>query len=172
MSNPFSNIISENFKQTYNYAIDALLEDTALTIPATFKYSSTFRDYCGNCTFDPIANKSSNEYNGTGPSPFQNNSICPVCGGFGYIDKDSKDTVRIAVIHDTRYWMGWKSKTVQIPDGSVQTICKYELINKIKNCNYVYFNNDDTNLYTLSGEPEIAGLSSKDYLICIWQRQQ
>jgi hypothetical protein len=171
MTNPMLSILTPQFKQLFNNAIDAIVDQSGLTIPCTFQYASTSKTYCNNCVFDPITQKSSNEYNGTGDSPFPENSICPVCGGMGLSNNNSAETIYMSVIFDSRYWIGWNSKTMKIPDGSVQTICKDDLLSKIKNTNYIYFNNDDSILYNLAGPPQLAGLSGKDYLICMWNKQ-
>ena len=62
MTNPFSGIISSDFKQLFNNAISSLLYNDALTLPCTLHYGVTKYNDCGNCVFDPIGNKSSNNF--------------------------------------------------------------------------------------------------------------
>jgi len=167
----FNGIISPQLKQIYNQAIDALLEDNALTIPCTIKYGSTQPSYCNNCEIDPVSNRSSNLYNNIGPNAFEDNTICPVCLGKGYIDANKNETIYMAVLFNGAGWLQWGSKTVQIPDGMAQTLCKSELIPKLKNADYIMFNNDESNIYTLAGDPELVGLGDTNYAITMWKRQ-
>ena len=170
----FDNIIDSNFKNIYNSAIDALLAQTALTVPCTLKYAST-QIFCNNCVFDSVSNRSSNIYNDIGPNYFPTYSICPVCNGIGYTNEDSKETLYLAVIFDSKYFLNWNSKTLNIPDGAVQTISKINTIGKIKNANSIVF---DTNLsnyslyeYIRDGEPNPCGLGDHNYIKTMWKKQ-
>ena len=58
MANPFSGIITAQFKQTFTDAISALLEDTALTVPCTLIFANTKLQDCPNCLYVVISKKS------------------------------------------------------------------------------------------------------------------
>ncbi len=169
--NPFTGIISPQFKKVFNQAIDALLEKNALTIPCTIKYGSTKPLYCNNCEIDPIANKSSNLYNNTGPQPFEDYAMCPVCLGRGYINSSNSEIIYMAVLFSGAGWLQWGSKTVQIPDGMAQSICSATLAQKLKNADSIIFNGDESNIYMLAGDPELVGLGDINYAITMWKRQ-
>lgn len=159
-------------KELFNQAIDSLLLKDALTIPCKLKYGSTKPIYCGNCEMDPITNRSSNIYNGVGPQPFEENSLCPVCLGKGYIDSNVIETVYLGVIANTSTWYDWGSKTVRVADGgTVQTLCKTELLNKLISADYITFGSDDTTPYTLSGAPQPMGFGDTNYLFAIWSQK-
>lgn len=176
MTNVFDNIISKEFKQIYNDAIDSLLKENALTIPCKLKYSGQQNTtLCNNCIFDPISKLSANIYNGTGPNSFNEGTICPVCAGIGLIKTDADEIIHMAVLFDSKYWLNWSSKTVKIPDGMVQTICLSSLLPKIRNANEIIF---DTNLekygnytYERAGDPNPIGLGDNRYIITMWQRK-
>ena len=164
-------IITPEMKQLFNQAIDSLLEETALTIPCKLKYGSTKPLYCNNCEIDPVANKSSNIYNGTGPNFFEDNSLCPVCLGKGYIESNTVEIVYLAVLANTSPWYDWGSKTMRIPDGgTVQTLCKAELINKLTSADYITFGSEDNSTYTLGGGPQVVGFGDTNYLWSIWRQ--
>ena len=92
MTNIFKDIISNEFKELFNNAIDSLLTDTSLTIPCRLKYYSDGNiSFCNNCKYDSISKLSSNMYNNTGPNAFKSGSICPVCFGLGSISSDSQE---------------------------------------------------------------------------------
>jgi hypothetical protein len=177
MTNPFSNIITSEFKQIYNQAIDALLENTALTVPCTLIYSGANTSvYCNNCIFDTISGLSSNKYKSGGPNPFAEGSICPVCMGMGNIpSSSSSQTLYIACIFDSKYWMNWSSKTINIPDGMVQTICKVDLLPKIRNASSIIIDATISKYgnytYERAGDPEPAGLGNHAYILTMWKRK-
>jgi len=176
-NNPFSNIINNDFKQIYKYAIDSLLENNALSIPCVFKYTGAGdTTYCNNCTYDVISKLSYNKYNGIGPNYFAEGSVCPVCVGMGTIlSSGFSETIYLACIFDSKYWLNWSSKSLNIPDNMVQTICKIDLIGKIRNASEIII---DSNLnkygnykYERAGDPEPVGLGDNSYIITMWKRK-
>lgn len=171
----FENVISSEFKQIFNDAIGAILADTALSVPCILKYNSSNASLCNNCIFDSVSNRSSNLYNGSGPAFFPEYSICPVCNGKGMTEFNAIETVHLGVIFDSKYFINWNSKTINIPDGAVQTICKVELLPKIKNANTIIF---DTNLsdygqyeYIRDGEPNPCGLGEHRFITTMWKKK-
>lgn len=176
MANIFNNIISSDFKNLYDQAIDSILENNALTVPCSIFYDTPNDSFCSNCLFDPINNRSLNIYNGAGPAPFPENSICSICNGYGKVEKSKSEIVYLAVIFDSKYWLNWGSnaKVVNIGDGSVQTICKMELFPKLINAQYMTM---DTSIqsyrsyqYALAGDPTPCGLGNNRYIITMWSR--
>lgn len=177
MTNPFAGIINSEFKKIYNNAIDSLLENNALTVPCLFKYTGAGSNiYCNNCIFDSISQLSSNKYNGTGPSSFPEGSLCPVCMGMGKTAAQSSlETIYLACIFDSKYWLKLSSNILNIPDGMVQTICKIETLPKIRKVTEIVI---DTNInkygnysYERFGDPEPAGFGSNNYIITMWKRK-
>ena len=59
MANPFSGIITSDFKTLFTNMIDALLEDAALTVPCQLTYEGTKWTLCPNCLLSPVTSKSS-----------------------------------------------------------------------------------------------------------------
>lgn len=171
MSYDFNQIPFAQLKEIYGASIDAILSQEGLTIPATLVYANNKPTFCNNCVFDPVANKSSNVYNDTGPNPFPENSICPICLGMGSIPSESSETVHLAVLFDSKYWINMNPRIVNIADGMVQTICKATLISKLNNANEIYFNNDSTERYLRSGDPQFVGLGNSDYIFTMWKHK-
>ena len=60
MSNPFSGIITTEFKTLFTNMIDSLLEDDALTVPCRLTYEGTKFTLCTNCVPNPISGRSTN----------------------------------------------------------------------------------------------------------------
>ena len=170
----FENLITPQFKQIFKDSINTLLAENSLTVPCKLVYENIKRDFCYNCEFDPISQRSSNRHKTGGPIYFARETICPVCNGYGYINTVNDETINIAIIFDSKYWLNWGSNSARISDGMVQSICSIDLLPKFKNCKEMII---DTNLsnydnyrYSLAGEPEPVGLGSNDYIISMWKR--
>ena len=117
----FDNILSSELKNTYNQAIDHLLSNNGLTLPCIFKYTGANNEIeCSNCKIDPITRLSANTYNGSGPNPFADGSVCPVCIGAGLTTSSkSSEIIYLACIFDSKYWLNWASNAVNIPNVMV-----------------------------------------------------
>ncbi|MEX0598520.1 MAG: hypothetical protein WD512_18705 [Candidatus Paceibacterota bacterium] len=176
MTNVFNNIFTTDFKNVFNDAIDSLLEQNGLTLPCKLIYSNTNPILCNNCIFDPISNRSLNKYNGTGPSFFGDLSICPVCNGFGFDSSNKEELIHLAVLFDSKSWLNWNSKsnTIRVPDGMIQTICKSDLLPKIRNADKILIDTNKENYgsyyYIRSNDPEFAGFGDTRYIFTMWQR--
>lgn len=177
MSNPFSGLISNELKSIFNNAIDSLLEDNALSLPCKILYDNGINNtYCNNCIFDNISLLSSNIYNGSGPSPFPEGGVCPVCLGLGLLkNTSSSETIYLAFIFDSKYFLNINNKVINIPDGSVQSICNIKLYNKLKNASEIIFDNNLSSLshfkYERASDPEPTGFGDNRYIITLWKKK-
>lgn len=168
------NIISQDFKNLYNNAIDSLISSKGLAIPCSLVYDSLKDTLCPNCVFDPIQNRSSNTYNGTGVAPFANLSICPICLGHGLIDMAANEVIHLALIFDSKYWFNWQSNSVNISNNMAQSICEIKYLPKILNAKEIILDNTIANYgnrrYSRANDPEVCGLGSNRYIITMWQK--
>lgn len=170
----FDNLITPEFKQIFNNSIDTLLSQHSLSVPCLLTYNNSKKDLCYNCEFDAISNRSSNMPKIDAVVNFPRFTMCPVCNGFGYIDTSTQDSIYLAIIFDSKYWLNWNSKTVKIADNMIQTISKIDLLPKIKGCKEMIINSNlsayDNYRYALAGDPEPVGLGSHDYIVCMWTK--
>lgn len=171
----FDKLITPEFKKLYKDAIDAMLgPSNSLAVPCVLKFDSTIKQFCHNCIFDPIQQRSANTYNSSGPSPFPEYSICPVCQGQGMIDQSQDETIYMAVLFDSKYWLNWGSKSINIDDSMIQTICSIQYMPQIVNCKELIVNQNLNNYanynYSRMGNPEPVGLGDHDYIITMWKR--
>lgn len=181
--NPFENIITSEHKKIYNQAIDALLAESGITVSCKFVYVSqpdTNSMLCNNCIFDSIIKLSSNIYNGSGPVPFDNAAVCPVCLGAGFTKQEDKDniyeeSIYLGVISDSKFFIKSGSQTINIPDGSIQTYCSINLLPKIRNASYLIV---DPSLekygnyaYERNGDPDPTGFGDNNYILTMWKRK-
>ncbi len=73
---------------------------------------------CPNCIFDDTTGRSSNRYNGTGPQPFPDGTICPVCNGTGHVSTQ--------VTKDITLLCDWEPKGLYlIAEGNIITPNSY-----------------------------------------------
>jgi hypothetical protein len=175
-TSPFDQIFTNDLKAIYNDAIDAILNDTGLTVKCRLLYSGQEnQQYCNNCIYDQISKLSSNIYNSTGPNPFPENSICPVCMGMGIVDSDSSEILSLACIFDGKYFLNWSSKTANIPDGMIQTICRSIYLPKIRNANELIVDVDLEKYggynYQRDSDPNPVGFGDNRYIITMWRRK-
>lgn len=173
--NPFNNIISPEIKQLYNYAIEEILSDTGLTIPCVLYYDKpSVHSFCNNCVIDPISQVSSNLYNSTGPSPFPENTICPVCGGSGLISGESSETLNLAVLFDHKYFIKFVDATyLNYPNNSIQTICSSSLVKKIRACSKLSLSGTAGQFsyteYRRESDPQPIGFGDSSYIVTLWR---
>jgi hypothetical protein len=167
--NPFSNVLSSEFKQIFNDAIDAILADSGLTTECILTYGNEYNEQtlCDNCILDTISRVSSNIYNGMGPRPFPDNTICPICLGMGMSKASKQETVKLAVIIDNKSFIN-VGDIAMIGNGVIQTLCGIELSPKISNARTLILHNSE---YQRAGEPRPCGLSNHKYLVTFWRSQ-
>lgn len=165
-------IINSAFKNTYKIMINEILSSHGLTNLCTLRFNNGSTDYCNNCHYDNITKASSNLYNNTGPEPFPDHTICPVCMGMG--SKTSNNLTKkiyLAVIFDSKYFLNINTKTVNVPDGTIQTICHKNHILDIRNANCLSIDSVSNILYERIEDVNPAGLGDLDYIITTWRRQ-
>lgn len=173
MSNAFSALLNDSFKNLFVEMIDGILDQQALSVQCKLEYETTDSVYCNNCIFDPILDKSFNKYNGGGPLSFAEGSICPVCGGFGKVVCDSNENIYMAMIFDSKYWMNWGPSFVQIPNLAAQSLSSITLMPKILNTSrmsIVNVNGYDNGYYYRAGQPTPMGLGPHKYILTNWTR--
>ena len=175
MSNPFAGLITAQFKEAFNNAIDALLEDSALTVPCQLIFTNTSFTDCPNCLYDSMSGRSSNIYNSTGPIPFANGN-CPYCHGIGTTATDNTKPIHLMVIWNYRDWIGWNGipDNSMTPFGQVQTLSKLSTLSDIKSAQEIILDTDIQRYvkhrFQRAGEPNPVGLGADSYIATIWKR--
>jgi hypothetical protein len=174
----FSGIISNNnMKQIFNDAINALLEDTALTVPCKLVFENSKLEDCPNCLYDPMRQKSSNQYQAGGPIPFVNGQICPYCSGAGSLSFSSEEILYLGIIKPVFFGMDQlELNNVNYIDGKIQSLCSINFYAKIKNASYIIV---DTNLSDLTlskfvreRDPIPVGYGDNSFIITTWKNVQ
>ena len=173
MLSPFSGIIDSSFKTVFNNAINAILENGALTIPCTLEYGITKYDNCANCIYDAIGQKSANRYQDGGPAPFPFGGICPLCNGNGRKPVTSSENVNLAVIFEPKQFLEINTP-VNTADGYIQTLAKREMTPKLQRAKEIIVATDTsgyfTHRYQRVSEPTPIGLGNSQFILCTWRR--
>lgn len=173
MVNPFSGIIDSSLKSVFNNAINAILEDDALTVSCTLEYGITKYESCVNCLYDPIGQKSSNRFQDGGPAPFPFGTLCPVCNGNGRRPLTSSENVNLAVIFEPRQFLEM-STPVNTADGYIQTLAKKTMTHKLQRAKEIIVSTDVSNFfshrYQRVSEPLPIGLGNNEFVVCTWRR--
>jgi hypothetical protein len=152
--------------------MDLLLSCKGLTTLCQFNYGISDISLCPNCIYDVNLKKSAGKYKDGGPIPFLIGRICPYCNGEGSYGKEKSDLDYLAVIWDYKKWIN-SSINIKNPEGYIETICRKNLLKKIKGCKdmTVVLDRDKTNpTFSLYGEPTPAGLGDNNYIFCFWQK--
>ena len=174
----FNDLITPEFKKLFNEAIDTLLAPNSLTVPCKLYFTESVNSssLCNNCIYDPISLLSANIYNGSGPVVFNEGQTCPVCLGAGTVTSSvSEYAVDLAVIFDSKYWLNWSSKSVNIPDGMIQTLCSSSLLPKVRAAKSLLvdteLNRYGDYIYERAGDPNPLGFGNTNYITTMWKRQ-
>jgi hypothetical protein len=79
--------------------------------------------------------------------------------------------IYLAVIFDSKYFLNINTKTVNVPDGTIQTICHKNYMLDIRNANALYVDSVANIGYERIEDVNPAGLGDLDYIITTWRRQ-
>lgn len=164
-------ILNSSFKNLYKSMIDEILSQKGLSNKCTLYFDNQITEYCNNCLYDPATNSSSNIYNGHGPSSFPDYTTCPICLGAGRIIVNSTTReLYLAIIFDSKYFMNLDKKLVNIPDGTIQTVCSKNYANDLKNCSYLIINAYPIVKYERIDDINLSGLGDLEYIFMNWRR--
>jgi hypothetical protein len=161
-------IITQELKNIYKNMINELISPHGLTNKCTLSFNNGASDYCDNCLFDPVSKVSANIYNGTGPRSFINYTVCPECLGLGVKQNNNKTKIlNLAVIFDSKSFINFDSKVVNVPNVDIQTICHSNNTLDIRNCSSISINNIS---YERIGDVNPVGLGDLDFIFTNWKR--
>lgn len=160
-----------SLQKIYDQQMNMLLSSTGLTTKCQLNFGTTKKNLCPNCIYDPGLKKSSNRYKTGGPVPFAVGQMCPYCYGVGFYGEDKSSIVYLAIIADHSKWIN-PPINVAIPDNMIQTICKMDLYDDLRQCksmSVLYNDNGANPSYTLYADPTPAGLGNHNYLFAMWK---
>ena len=178
----FDGIITDEFKALHKDAIDALLEDDALTVACRLYYGDTLWTDCSNCDFDAIHGRSSNRYTAGGPVPFPNGQVCPYCSGRGRTEVEQTEEVYLMVLWEMKDWLRTgvlgslvRAAAANTEDSYAQTLSKWSTTyDKLKRTKEIILDTSvETSValrFVRMGEPQPCGLGASNYAVTMWRR--
>ena len=145
----------------YNEAVDSFIDDLGVNCKIYYHKS---RENCSNC----VNNK--NYYGGL--SSFSN-ANCSYCGGDGYRETQSTDTIKLRIYPNKNSWIKI-GDIVNAPDGTVQVIGYLSDVPKMRSADYIVTNIDQSQIlfqkYSLHGEINTHGFNHDRYFVTYLKR--
>jgi hypothetical protein len=173
MSNPFSGVITQGFKDLHTNMITSLLYDDACTVSCVLEYEGSLVTDCPNCIENVLMGRSASVYQAGGPVPFTHGD-CPYCGGRGRIDTAQEESIYIMPIWSSKDWIGTASDASRAPDVDLQTMTVVSNYTKIETANFIRVDTEisgyGTNKFVRQGDSEPCGLGSSSFIITNWKK--
>lgn len=158
------NELFDKYREVCDYLIDHNNFGKACTI-----YYPPLKEECSNCETGLDGSTSTNVYRRGGPAPFGFGS-CPLCGGNGYRETESTDSIRLRL-----YWSkkDWSKFGVKIPDADVMCIGYLSDLPKFKRANSISLISEQKHedfRFVTACEPFPHGFGHNRYFICFLKR--
>lgn len=171
--------LDNDIKSVSQDAFDTLI--LQLGKPCRLNYPPT-QNYCPNCVFDTAAGKSSGSYLQGGPTPFPNGTICPACGGKGYLAVSQSGIITMLCNFKPSVWQlqaifGPKTPVnLRVPNGLCLTKGFLTDVPKVVKCqDAVLATNVEPYLryrFQLASEPvDNNSIVQARYFDCLWERK-
>lgn len=164
-------LIPQEVFDAYNTVVDSMInEDFGVNCKLIYPPIKTS---CDNCVYDTLNDRSSNQYNGSGPMPFTF-GICPWCDGLGFKETLTTDIIKLRLSFSRKNWIKI-GPILNIPDSSLQALGFLTDLPKIQKAKKMEANCDQSGygsvIYNLSSEPTTYGFKNNRYIISMWHRQ-
>ena len=156
--------IPSAFWDKYNEACDFFLDDDHIGRACTVVYPPK-RTACVNC-LNPVGSSSSNVYRHGGPMPFSFGS-CPLCGGGGYSEEETTESIRLRVYWSRADWIKIAGSIV-VEDAEVMIIGYMTDLPKVRQAANLLLaddNNEADYRATVIGKPNPHGFGRNRYFL-------
>lgn len=148
----------------YKEACDFFLNNNIIGRDCTVLYPPK-KTACNNCSVKMIGSTSTNVYKHGGPAPF-NFGKCPLCGGNGYSEVQTTDTVRLRIYWNRADWI--KVGGINFDNADVMVIGFMTDFTKITRAVEIWLAKDQTETKyraTLVGKPNPHGFGRDTYFV-------
>ena len=156
----------------YNEAVELFERTVTLVYPEK-------KEQCPNCYLDTMGTRTRSVavYKPGGPYPFGRGMPCPYCDGLGYKAIETEEEIELRIYWEPSKWYN-VGFAVDLPEGSIQTICNMKDLPKLERAKYLipksYGNiaNYHTMRYTRAGSSYPQGFKQnpEKYAVTFWQR--
>ena len=94
---------------------------------------------CPNCYYDSRERRSTNIYKTGGPKPFDNNTMCPWCGGEGRSSSRETEDIVLRIYWSPKDWSTYAG-TIENPEGVAQLIGYLKDLPKVERATEILLN--------------------------------
>ena len=131
------------------------------------------RQTCENCVTNTVGGRSTNTYRSGGPIPYSRGATCPWCGGDGYKDVETTDSIELRIYYNRRDFID-VGFNADVPNNVIQTVGymdDFEKITKAKEL-LVDIGKHDKGRYQRISEPYNQGFKQNptQYVVIFWER--
>ena len=128
---------------------------------------------CENCVTNTFGGRSTNFYRSGGPIPFNRGTNCPLCGGEGFKNVESTESVELRIYYNKREFID-VDINADVPNNVIQTVGymnDYEKLVKAKEL-VVDVGDADKGRYKRISEPYNQGFKQNptQYIVIFWER--
>ena len=156
----------------YNEAVELFERTVKLVYPEK-------KEQCPNCYLDTLGTRtrSVSVYKPGGPYPFSRGMPCPSCDGLGYKAIETEENIQLRIYWEPAKWYN-VGFAVDLPEGSIQTICNMTDLPKLERAKYLIpqsygnISNYNTMRYTRAGASYPQGFKQnpEKYAVTFWTR--
>ena len=131
------------------------------------------RQTCENCVTNTFGGRSTNAYKSGGPYPFNQGELCPLCGGEGYKNVESTESVELRIYYSRRDFID-VGFNADIPNNVIQTVGYMDDYEKLTKAKELLVDVGDANQgrYKRISEPYVQGFKQNptQYIVIFWER--
>ena len=131
------------------------------------------RQTCENCVTNTFGGRSTNAYKSGGPDPFNQGELCPLCGGEGYKNVESTESVELRIYYSRRDFID-VGFNADIPNNVIQTVGYMDDYEKLTKAKELLVDVGDANQgrYKRISEPYNQGFKQNptQYIVIFWER--
>lgn len=156
--------IPSSFWNKYVEACDFFIDDDHIGRSCTLVYPPK-RESCVNC-ITMVGSSTANVYRDGGPMPFRFGS-CPMCGGSGYKEVETTDTIRLRIYWSRADWIRLVTNIVS-DDAEVMVIGYISDLPKFRKADTYLLakdNNEDKYRTTKAGDATPWGFGKNRYFV-------
>ena len=131
------------------------------------------RQKCENCATNTFGGRSVNFYRAGGPIPFNRGALCPLCGGDGFKNVETTESVELRIYYRRKDFID-VGFNADIPNNVIQTVGyadDYEKITKAEEL-LVDVGKHNQGRYKRISEPYNQGFKQNptQYIVIFWER--
>jgi hypothetical protein len=153
----------------YREEVDLMMTNDHFSRLCTL-YFPPIRESCTTCNVALQGGNSTNVFQHGGPAPIGNTG-CVYCGGNGYRETETTDTIRLRIFHSKKNWI--KVADIVVPDAEVQVMGYSSDLPKFLRADSIQLVSEQKEFeqyYSLVGEPFFHGFGKNRYFVAFLKR--